>query len=884
MNFKNTFSEQIVSMLNIFVNEQKKRFPDSEVLTIDLHCHDHNSNIPDEQLGRILGIPETWLPTEDLLQTLKNHGCNTFTITNHNNARSCWQLLDKGEDILVGAEFSCTVPDYKVGIHVLTYGFNPEQECKLNKYRNDIYKFIDYTREHDLPTIWAHPLYHYKSKGIPPMEFFDKMALLFERFEVINGQRDSWQNMLVKQWLESLTPDKLEELSHKFKIKPDRYCTSPYNKYMSGGSDSHMGIFTGLTGTYLHIPNLDERLQTQKRSALALEAIKNGAMAPFGTHNDSEKMAISFIDYFCQIGMNMKDPGLPHILLHKGDTQDKLAALAITNAFHELKRHKTTLNFLELFHKSLIGKTFSRTKRFYVSKDYKNVFDIAYTLSRYTKTRKKDDVVFYTESIYAIYKELLQLLMKRSDKHINELIKDDRFKSKEFESFFQKIEIPVHFRKYIEGNEKNNGNGSAKVNLPKLFDELSFPFLGSAVIAAAFFTSARVMYKARPLLYEFAKEHNTLKHPERTLWLTDTFTDSNGVAMVLQSMLKEIQKRDLPIDIITVSSTLQPQDHLIVIRPLKEFTLPFYEQQPLRIPDILEIHNIFKEGEYSKIIASTEGPMGLAALWLKYAYSVPAYFYVHTDWMMFAEQTLKLTDENLNNFRRLLRTFYKGFDGLFVLNNDHRKWLTGKDMGFNPSQVFLTAHWVEEIFKPYKTNKEQIFGVDEKTPIILFAGRLSEEKGVMDIPKVMNMVKQKHPNAKIAFAGIGPKEKELKQILPDAIFLGWVNHDDLPKVYSAADILVLPSRFDTFGCVVLEALSCGLPVIAYNTKGPKDIINNGLNGYLVKNDTEMAAKIIELFNNPLLLNLFKNQSILRANEFSPDKIIKQFVNDINSAA
>jgi len=580
----------------------------------------------------------------------------------------------------------------------------------------------------------------------------------------------------------------------------------------------------------------------------------------------------------------MKDPGLAHILLHKGDTQDKLAALAITNAFHELKRHKTTLNFLELFHNSLIGKTFSKTKRFYVSKDYKKVFDVAYTLSRYTKTRKKDDVVFYTESIYAIYKELLQLLMKRADKHINELIKDDRFKSKEFESFFQKIEIPVHFRKYIEGNEKNNSNGTAKVNLPKLFDELSFPFLGSAVIAAAFFTSARVMYKARPLLYEFAKEHNTLKHPERTLWLTDTFTDSNGVAMVLQSMLKEIQKRDLPIDIVTVSSTLQPQDHLIVIRPLKEFTLPFYEQQPLRIPDILEIHNIFKEGEYSKIIASTEGPMGLAALWLKYAYSVPAYFYVHTDWMMFAEQTLKLTDENLNNFRRLLRTFYKGFDGLFVLNNDHRKWLTGKDMGFNTSQVFLTAHWVEDIFKPYKTNKEQIFGVDDKTPVILFAGRLSEEKGVMDIPKVMNMVKQKHPNAKIAFAGIGPKEKELKQILPDAIFLGWVNHDDLPKVYSAADILVLPSRFDTFGCVVLEALSCGLPVIAYNTKGPKDIINNGLNGYLVKNDAEMAARIIELLNNPLLLNLFKNQSILRANEFSPDKIIKQFVNDINSAA
>ncbi|MCX8122868.1 MAG: glycosyltransferase [Spirochaetes bacterium] len=884
MTSKATFSQQITSLLNSFVNEQKNRYPANEILTIDLHCHDYNSNVPDEQLGRILGIPETWLPTQELISTLKIHGCDTFTITNHNNARSCYQLLEKGVDVLVGAEFSCTVPDYKVGIHVLTYGFTPQQEIKLNKYRNDIYKFLDYTLEQDLPTIWAHPLYHYKSKGIPPMEFFDKMALLFERFEVINGQRDSWQNMLVKQWIESLTKDKLDELSQKFKIKPDRFCKRPYDKFMSGGSDSHMGIFTGLTGVYLHIPNLNERLKTVSRSMLALEAIKQGAMAPFGSHNDSEKMAISFIDYFCQIAMNMEDPGLPHILLHKGDMQDKLAALAITNAFLELRRHKTTLNFLELFHQSLIGKTFSKTKRFYVSRDYKKVFDIAYKLSRYTKTRKKEDIEFFTESIYGIYKELLQLLMKRADKHINDFIKDERFKSKEFESFFEDIEIPTHFRKYIEPNEKSNGNGLSKVNLPKLFDELSFPFLGSAVIAAAFFTSARVMYKARPLLYEFAKVHNTLKHPERTLWLTDTFTDSNGVAMVLQSMLKEIQKRDLPIDILTISNTLQPQDHLIVIQPLKEFTLPFYEQQPLRIPDILEIHKIFKEGEYSKIIASTEGPMGLAAVWLKYAYSVPAYFYVHTDWMMFAEQTLKLTGENLNNFRRLLRTFYKGFDGLFVLNNDHRKWLTGKDMGFNPSQVFLTAHWVEEIFKPYKTSKEEIFGVSATTPVILFAGRLSEEKGVMDIPKVMEIVKQKHPHAKVAFAGIGPKEQELKKLMPDAIFLGWVDHEKLPKIYSAADMLVLPSRFDTFGCVVLEALSCGLPVLAYNTKGPKDIINNGLNGYLVKNETEMGQKIIELLDNPLLLNLFKNQSLLRAHEYSPDAIIKQFINDLNTAA
>ena len=198
MNRSKTFSEEIAEKLDTFLKEQKNRFPEKDTITIDLHCHDHNSNVPDEILARILNVPETWLPSEDLISTLKSHGCDAFTVTNHNNSRSCYELMEKGEDMLIGAEWSCMVPDYKTGIHVLAYGFSQEQEKKLNKLRTDIYKFQEYTKENDIPTIWAHPLYHYKSDGIPPIEFFDKMSLLFERFEVMNGQRDSWQNMLVK--------------------------------------------------------------------------------------------------------------------------------------------------------------------------------------------------------------------------------------------------------------------------------------------------------------------------------------------------------------------------------------------------------------------------------------------------------------------------------------------------------------------------------------------------------------------------------------------------------------------------------------------------------------------------------------------------------------
>jgi hypothetical protein len=185
-------------------------------------------------------------------------------------------------DVLTGAEFSCVITDYKIGIHLSHYGFTPSQEKELDKLRKDLYKFQEFTKENDIPTIWAHPLYHYKRKGLPPMEFFEKMALMFERFEGINGQRDTWQNMLLKKWVETLTPQRLDELAEKHGIPVDMYCRNPYKKSLSGGSDSHMGIFAGLTGTRLYVPDLNEKLKIISRSKLALRRSRRETWPPSG--------------------------------------------------------------------------------------------------------------------------------------------------------------------------------------------------------------------------------------------------------------------------------------------------------------------------------------------------------------------------------------------------------------------------------------------------------------------------------------------------------------------------------------------------------------------------------------------------------------------------
>jgi glycosyltransferase involved in cell wall biosynthesis len=115
----------------------------------------------------------------------------------------------------------------------------------------------------------------------------------------------------------------------------------------------------------------------------------------------------------------------------------------------------------------------------------------------------------------------------------------------------------------------------------------------------------------------------------------------------------------------------------------------------------------------------------------------------------------------------------------------------------------------------------------------MYMGRVAVEKGIdafLDLEL---------PGSRVVIGG-GPDLDKLKLRYPDAHFLGPKFGEELAGLVSAADVFVFPSRTDTLGLVMLEAMACGIPVAAFPVPGPIDVIQEGSTGAM---DTDLAAAI-----------------------------------------
>jgi glycosyltransferase involved in cell wall biosynthesis len=124
-------------------------------------------------------------------------------------------------------------------------------------------------------------------------------------------------------------------------------------------------------------------------------------------------------------------------------------------------------------------------------------------------------------------------------------------------------------------------------------------------------------------------------------------------------------------------------------------------------------------------------------------------------------------------------------------------------------------------------------------PIWLYLGRVAVEKGIGDFLRL------DLPGTKLV-VGDGPARAKLQVEFPEARFVGFRHGDDLARHVGACDAFVFPSRTDTFGLVLLEAMACGLPVAAYPVTGPVDVVVDGVTGVLDEDLRSAALRCLSL--------------------------------------
>jgi glycosyltransferase involved in cell wall biosynthesis len=144
------------------------------------------------------------------------------------------------------------------------------------------------------------------------------------------------------------------------------------------------------------------------------------------------------------------------------------------------------------------------------------------------------------------------------------------------------------------------------------------------------------------------------------------------------------------------------------------------------------------------------------------------------------------------------------------------------------------------------------WGAKPDTPVIMCVSRLASEKNLQLLVRAYAQAKLVRPDVKLVLVGDGPARTELKGLAPDAIFAGVQTGQALSEHYASADIFGFPSQTETFGNVVLEGMSSGLAVVAFDYAAAAETIQHGQNGLLARlNDDEgFVQRVVELTVEP----------------------------------
>lgn len=280
--------------------------------------------------------------------------------------------------------------------------------------------------------------------------------------------------------------------------------------------------------------------------------------------------------------------------------------------------------------------------------------------------------------------------------------------------------------------------------------------------------------------------------------------DISGMVNTLKSVLSALEK-------------LGHQVQLITPAICHTFSCPSYPEVKLANKPYKQVAESLERFEPHAIHIATEGPMGLAArkYCIKNNLQFTTGYHTHIPQYLSSRYLLPKSISYL-----WLRWFHAPSRAVLVPAQRIKNILGQR--GFKNlvlcERAVDTAH--------FKARERDLSCIQR--PLYLYVGRLATEKNIDAFLQITM------PGTKWVI-GDGPLREQLQQRYPEVVFLGTKLYDELPAYYNCADVMVFPSRTDTVGAVLLEAMACGVPIAAFPVDGVRDVVIEGRTGIMHEN-------------------------------------------------
>jgi glycosyltransferase involved in cell wall biosynthesis/predicted metal-dependent phosphoesterase TrpH len=346
----------------------------------------------------------------------------------------------------------------------------------------------------------------------------------------------------------------------------------------------------------------------------------------------------------------------------------------------------------------------------------------------------------------------------------------------------------------------------------------------------------------------------------RVALVADGLGSMHGVTHVIA----QIRERGVPGHDVEVIGTDADVDRRLPA--VTEIEVPFYPGLQIGVPGLPAIVEALAEGRYDLVHLISPGPAGVGAALLARALELPVLGSYHTELATYAG--MRSGSAALQGLATVgLSSFYGACATVLSPSPASDERLVA--LGIPAGRIGRWDRGVDLTRFDPALREAGRFG-DPDTVNILYAGRLTREKGVELLADAFLAARARDPRLHLVLAGGGPEEDVLRERLGGhATFLGWLSGEALPRAYASADAFLFASVTDTFGQVLLEAQASGLPIVAVNAGGPASLVRDGETGLLTAADPDaLAAALISVTSTPLLAARLRRAGLAAVQERS----------------